>query len=77
MTTLSRRGFIGSSGIVLAGAAAVMSWPSMITDPLTGATRPLATRATVVLPTPFDPRSATASPAPTSSETSNSAWNGP
>src|SRR5256885_7724945 len=57
--------------------APVMSTPSTTTAPLVGATKPQATRATVVLPAPFDPTKATASPGSTRNETPNSARNGP
>ena len=54
-----------------------MSTPSTSTVPPLGATRPLATLASVVLPAPLAPTRATASPGATSSETPNSARNGP
>src|SRR5256885_15538096 len=57
--------------------APVMSTPSTTTAPLVGVTKPQATRATVVLPAPFDPTNATASPGSTLNETPNSARNGP
>ena len=59
------------------GGAPVRSPPSTRTAPAAGRTRPVATRATVVLPTPFGPSSATASPGCTASDTSNRARNGP
>jgi hypothetical protein len=57
--------------------APVKSAPATRTAPSVGATRPVASRATVVLPTPLAPSRATASPGSTASETSNTAWNGP
>ena len=53
------------------------STPSTSTSPALGATSPLATRARVVLPAPLAPTRATASLAPTASDTPNSARNGP
>ena len=43
--------------------------PSRRTVPARRASRPVTARSSVVLPAPFGPRSATTSPAPTSSET--------
>jgi hypothetical protein len=54
-----------------------MSRPSTSTDPADTATSPEATRATVVLPAPFEPTSATASPGATANVTPNRARNAP
>ncbi len=51
----------------------VISVPPMNSDPDVGTTSPLATRATVDFPAPFEPRSATAWPASTPRLTSKSA----
>ena len=56
------------------GGAPPRSSPSTRTVPRSGAISPLATRATVVLPTPLAPRSATASPGPIVSDTPKRAW---
>ena len=55
----------------------VMSTPSTQIVPEFGAISPEATRAIVVLPAPFGPTRATASPASMESDTSNSARNAP
>ena len=55
----------------------VRSMPSTRTVPDVGAISPDATRATVVLPAPFGPTRATASPGSIVSDTSNSARNAP
>ena len=49
----------------------------MTIEPAVGRIRPEMTRISVVLPAPFGPMTPTASPARTSSETSNSAWKVP
>ncbi len=56
---------------------ATKSTPSMTIAPDVGRIRPEMTRISVVLPAPLGPMTATASPRPTSSETSNSAWKPP
>ena len=53
------------------------SEPSKHTVPPVGRTKPVATRATVVLPAPFAPSSAVTDPARTARDTPNSARNGP
>ncbi len=54
-----------------------MSTPSISTEPHAGATRPVLTRATVVLPAPFGPSTETTLPFGTVSDTSKIALNGP
>ncbi len=56
------------------GGVAARSVPSICMLPRIGRIRPEMTRISVVLPAPFGPITATASPAFTSSEMSNSAW---
>ena len=55
----------------------VMSRPSNMTVPDDAATRPVATRASVVLPAPFAPSSATTLRSATEIDTPNTARNGP
>ena len=51
-----------------------MSCPSNVTFPAKDGTRPDTDRASVLLPAPFAPSTATTDPMGTSIDTSNSAW---
>ncbi len=55
----------------------VIGMPDSTISPALAISRPEITRIRVVLPAPFGPITATASPASTASETPNSAWNEP
>ena len=61
-----------SRAILNAGMAA-MSWLLKVIRPELAVTNPLTTLATVDLPAPFEPSSATIAPGFTSNETPNSA----
>ena len=56
------------------GGVASTSTPSIVIRPAAGRMSPEMTRISVVLPAPLGPMTPTASPARTSSDTSNSAW---
>ena len=58
-------------------AVLTKSTPSKLTLPRIGRIKPEINRIKVVLPAPFGPMTATASPRRTCSETSNKAWKVP
>lgn len=55
----------------------VMFRPSKVARPADGATSPDTARAKVLLPAPFTPKTASTEPGTTSTETPNSAGDGP
>ncbi len=59
------------------GAMVRSETPSIVISPAAAGSRPEMTRNSVVLPAPLAPITATASPARTVIETSNSAWKPP
>ena len=63
--------------MILCGGVVRRSTPSMLMAPLVAGSMPEMTRSNVVLPAPFAPITATASPALTSMETPNNAWKPP
>src|ERR1051325_4804035 len=63
--------------ITLCGAISVSGTPSMVIVPAVAGSRPEMTRKSVVLPAPFAPITATASPAFTVIDTPNRPWKAP
>ena len=61
----------------LFGCTAAMSWPSMMTCPPVGTSKPASMRSKVVLPQPEGPSSAKNSPRPTSRSTPSTAFTVP
>ena len=63
--------------MILCGGVSRSDVPSIVIAPAVAGSRPEMTRSSVVLPAPFEPITATASPAFTDIEMPNSAWKPP